>query len=119
MVAVVVFLLLGSTVSLAQTTISGTVTDANTKETLLGVNIQVKGKVTGTISDLSGKYSLKVNQEAPFTLVFSFVGFETKEVEIKKGMSTLSVELSETSVLGQDVVVSASRVEESILRSPV
>ena len=65
--SVVVFLLLGSTVSLAQTTISGTVTDANTKETLLGVNIQVKGKVTGTISDLSGKYSLKVNQEAPFT----------------------------------------------------
>jgi len=117
--SVVVFLLLGSTVSLAQTTISGTVTDANTKETLLGVNIQVKGKVTGTISDLSGKYSLKVNQEAPFTLVFSMVGFGTKEVEIKRGMSTLSVELTETSVLGQDVVVSASRVEESILRSPV
>jgi len=82
--SVVVFLLLGSTVSLAQTTISGTVTDANTKETLLGVNIQVKGKVTGTISDLSGKYSLKVNQEAPFTLVFSMVGFGTKEVEIKR-----------------------------------
>jgi outer membrane receptor protein involved in Fe transport len=117
--SVVVFLLLGSTVSLAQTTISGTVTDANTKETLLGVNIQVKGKVTGTISDLSGKYSLKVNQEAPFTLVFSMVGFGTKEVEVKKGMSTLSVDLVETSVLGQDVVVSASRVEESILRSPV
>ena len=44
----VVFLALGTSVALAQTTISGTVTDADTKETLVGVNILVKGKVIGT-----------------------------------------------------------------------
>ena len=115
----VLFLSLGTTLALAQTTISGTVTDADTKETLVGVNILVKGKVIGTITDLSGKFTLNVNQEPPFTLVFSMVGFGSKEVEVTGGVSNLSVELAEVSILGQEVVVSASRVEESILRSPV
>ena len=116
----VLFVSLGTTVALAQqTTISGTVTDEETKETLVGVNILVKGKVIGTISDLSGKFTLNVNQAPPFTLVFSMVGFNSKEVEITGGISDLAVTLAEASILGQEVIVSASRVEESIMKSPV
>ncbi|WBL44462.1 carboxypeptidase-like regulatory domain-containing protein [Algoriphagus halophytocola] len=103
----------------AQTLISGTVTDADTKETLVGVNILVKGKVIGTISDLSGNYSLSVNQEPPFTLVFSMVGYNAQEIEITGGQSNLDVQLMETAIMGQEVVVSASRMEESVLQSPV
>lgn len=103
----------------AQTLISGTVTDADTKETLVGVNILVKGKVIGTISDLSGNYNLSVSQEPPFTLVFSMVGYNSQEIEITGGQSNLDVQLVETAILGQEVVVSASRVEESVLQSPV
>lgn len=103
----------------AQTTISGTVTDAETQETLIGVNILVKGKVIGTITDLDGNFSLKVNQSPPFTLVFSMVGYTSQEFEVTGGMSQLDVELSETAVMGQEVVVSASRVEESVMKSPV
>ncbi|AMQ57032.1 TonB-dependent receptor [Algoriphagus sanaruensis] len=110
---------IGSSIALAQTTISGTVTDSETKETLVGVNIIVKGKVIGTITDLSGKFTLNVNQEPPFTLVFSMVGYNSQEVEITGGVSNLSISLSESSILGQEVVISASRVEESILKSPV
>lgn len=102
-----------------QTTVSGTLTDADTKETLVGVNILVKGKVIGTISDLSGKYSLNVNQEPPFTLVFSMIGYTPQEVEINGSQNNLNIQLSETTILGQEVVVSASRVEESVLQSPV
>ncbi|MCE2706976.1 MAG: TonB-dependent receptor plug domain-containing protein [Algoriphagus sp.] len=47
------------------------------------------------------------------------VGYSSKEVEIAGGISNLSVELAESTILGQEVVVSASRVEESILKSPV
>jgi outer membrane receptor protein involved in Fe transport len=47
------------------------------------------------------------------------VGFTTQEVEITGGMSDLSVSLSESSIMGQEVVISASRVEESIMQSPV
>ncbi|WPR77088.1 TonB-dependent receptor [Algoriphagus sp. NG3] len=104
---------------IGQTTITGTVTDADSKETLVGVNILVKGKVAGTISDLSGKYSLNVNQAPPLTLVFSMIGYTTQEVEITSNQSTVDIQLMETTILGQEVVVSASRVEESILQSPV
>ena len=103
----------------AQTTISGTVIDADTKETLVGVNIIVKGKVIGTISDLDGNFTLNVNQDPPFTLIFSMVGYSSQEIEITGGVSKLEVELAESTVLGQEVVISASRVEESEMKSPV
>ena len=102
------------------TTISGKVTEEGTKETLVGVNIVVKGKVVGTISDLGGNFTLRVNQAPPLTLIFSMVGFSSKEVEITQdNVSNLQVSLSEASILGQEIVVSASRVEESVLQSPV
>ncbi|MBN3519165.1 TonB-dependent receptor [Algoriphagus lutimaris] len=103
----------------AQTMVSGVVTDADTQETLVGVNILVKGKVIGTISDLSGNFSLSVDQEPPFTLVFSMVGYNTQEVEVTGGVSNLDIQMTETSILGQEVIVSASRMEESVLQSPV
>lgn len=118
--SLILLVTLGTAGAMAQTTISGTVTDGDTKETLVGVNIVVKSKVIGTITDLSGQFSLNVNQEPPFTLVFSMVGFQSKEVEITSAnTSGLNVELFEQTMLGQEVVISASRVEESILQSPV
>jgi iron complex outermembrane recepter protein len=112
---------LGHNPVLAQTTtISGTVTEEGTKETLVGVNILVKGKVIGTITDTNGRFNLRVNQSPPLTLIFSMVGFASKEVIINESnVSNLQVTLAEQTMLGQEVVVSASRVEESILQSPV
>jgi outer membrane receptor protein involved in Fe transport len=112
-------LLTGSAELLAQTVISGTVKDGGSQQTLAGVNIIVKGKVVGTITDTDGKYALKVNQAPPFTLTFSFIGYHTEEKEITDANTTLDLVMNEESLLGQEVVVSASRVEESILKSPV
>ncbi|MEO1054691.1 MAG: TonB-dependent receptor [Bacteroidota bacterium] len=101
-------------------TISGTVLDGGTNETLAGANVVIKGKIAGTITDLDGKFSLKVSGELPVTLVVSFIGFQTQEIEITDANTTdISIVLEESSFLGQEVVVSASRVEESILQSPV
>ncbi|MDL5049422.1 carboxypeptidase-like regulatory domain-containing protein [Oscillatoria amoena NRMC-F 0135] len=66
----------------SQTTISGLVRDGSTNEPLAGVNILVKGRVIGTISNSDGQFNLKVNQEPPLTLVFSFIGFRNQEIEI-------------------------------------
>jgi iron complex outermembrane receptor protein len=121
--ALLLFVIISTSTSmvLAQTTsISGTVTEERTNETLVGVNIVVKGRVVGTISDLNGNFNLRVNQAPPLTLVFSMIGFGSKEIEItESNVSNLQVTLAETSILGQEVVVSASRVEESVLQSPV
>lgn len=102
------------------TQLSGSVTDANTGEPLLGVNILVKGTVLGTITNLQGDFNLSVQSAPPLTLVISSVGYEQKEIEITSAATTsLDIQLTESVLLGQEVVVSASRVEESTLRSPV
>jgi iron complex outermembrane receptor protein len=112
--------LISSTVLYAQTSISGKVSDAASGETLAGVNIVVKGKVVGTISNTNGDFSLKVNDAPPFTLVFSFVGYKSVESQITNAATTgLDIKLEEQTVLGEEVVIAASRVEESILKSPV
>lgn len=117
--AIVLMALLSAAVH-AQTSISGKVTDAATGEPLAGVNILVKGRVIGTISDAGGEFSLKANDAPPLTLAFSFVGYQTVEVAVTNATTTgLDVKLEEQTVLGQEVVISASRVEESIMRSPV
>src|SRR5690606_35457093 len=103
-----------------ETTISGIVNDADTGDALIGVDILVKGQVIGTITNTEGKFNLKVNQPPTLTLVFSMVGYGTQEFEINSPpVGELEVTLSEQTLLGQDVVVSASRVEQSILQSPV
>jgi outer membrane receptor protein involved in Fe transport len=104
----------------AQTSISGVITDVGSSESLAGVNVVVKGLVTGTISDADGIFKLTVNQSPPMTIVFSYVGYASKELEITQTENTgLEISLEEQTILGQEVVVSASRVEESILSSPV
>ena len=114
-----VILVAGSTSLLAQTTITGTVKEGGTEETLAGVNVVVKGRVTGTITNINGQFTLKVNQPPPLTLSFSFIGFKTQEIEVKEASTTLDISMEVQTLLGQEVVVSASRVEESILKSPV
>ena len=116
----VLFLMMGTAAALAQSTVSGTVKDGGTGDALAGVNIIVKGRIIGTITDLKGQFSLTVSQAPPYTISLSFIGYGTQDIEIKDANTTgLEVALAEQSLLGQEVVISASRVEESILKSPV
>ena len=111
--------LLITQLSFAQTKVSGTITDASTKEPLIGVSVQVKGKVVGTITNTKGEFSFSVSAAPPFTLIISSVGYESQEMAVSGNNTSITIALKEQSVLGQEVVVSASRVEESVLRSPV
>ena len=110
--------LLITQLSFAQTKVSGTITDATTKEPLIGVSVQVKGKVVGTITNTKGEFSFSVSTPPPFTLLISSVGYESQEMAVSGNNASINVALKEQAVLGQEVVVSASRVEESVLKSP-
>lgn len=98
------FLLVSISVFAQDKTVSGTVTDASTGQSLPGVTIRVKntGKITTT--DLNGKYSVSVN--AASALVFSYIGFVDQEIVVgtksvispKLGVNTKS--LSEVVVIG-------------------
>ena len=102
-----------------QTTISGLVTDIQ-GEPLAGVNIRVEGRVIGTATRPDGTFDLTVQQDPPLTLVVSIVGFQSQRVEItQSNVEGLEIALEEETISGGDLVVSASRVEESILEAPV
>lgn len=103
-----------------QITISGTVVDASTGEGLAGANVTVKGRVVGVAADSQGDFSLEVQANPPITIIVSIVGYRSQEIEInEETVADLRIELVEETILGSDVVVSASRVEESIMEAPV
>ncbi|HEU4632367.1 MAG TPA: carboxypeptidase-like regulatory domain-containing protein, partial [Flavisolibacter sp.] len=99
--------------------ISGVVTGQDSREPLAGVAVNVKGTVSGTVTSNDGAFTLKTRQKLPFALVFTSVGFTAREVEVVSLGSKLQVALSTQTVLGTEIVVTASRVPENILKSPV
>ena len=88
-------------------------------EGLPSVSISVKGAAKGTITDSTGRFSLVINQKFPFTVVITSVGFLPRKLEIKNANSKLAVQLTSQTFLANEVVVTASRTSEKILRSPV
>ena len=102
------------------TVISGSVKNVTTGEPVIAASILVKGSnVAGTFTDDRGNFKLSVKQSFPLILVVSSVGFAAKEVSVENGAASLSITLETAYVLGQEVVVSASRTPERILESPV
>ena len=99
-------------------TISGTVKNSNSSESVPAVSVTLKGSNQGTFTDDRGNFKISVTQKAPYTLVFSSVGFESKEV-IVDASNKVNVTLKPSYTLGSEVVVAASRVAERILESPV
>ncbi|MCC5941453.1 MAG: TonB-dependent receptor [Balneolaceae bacterium] len=97
-------ILLGSTASIfAQHQVSGTITEEGTGEPLMGVNIVIEGTTIGTSSNIDGEYQLNIPSDDQ-VLVFSFIGYETKQVNVD-GRSVIDVSLAEISIVGEDLVV--------------
>ena len=104
---------------LAQTTITGTVKDAKTGETLPGANIKVERKAVGTNTDFDGNFSLNVADIPPFYLQISVLGYKTEKVEVTMNNQNIDVLLTENETFLDEIVVSASRTPERIMESPV
>ena len=94
------FFLLVSTYAFAQNAVTGTVID-NTGMPLIGVSVVEKGTTNGSVTDIDGKYT--VNVEKGKTLVFSYIGYMTQEVEVQS--NTINITLSEDAQLLDEVVV--------------
>lgn len=98
--------------------VSGTITDENNNP-VAGANILIKGKITGTVTDSKGNFELSTNVAPPFTIVVSMVGYQRQEIEVASASTLPAIKLAESTEVMNEVVVSASRVEENILQSPV
>lgn len=99
------------------TIVSGNVKAAKSAEVLSAISVTIKGSSIGTFTNEKGAFKFTTTQKPPFTLVFSSVGYASKEVNFTG--ETVNVELTASESLGQEVTVAASRVSERILESPV
>jgi outer membrane receptor protein involved in Fe transport len=98
-------------------TISGNVRNSNTKEGAGAVSVTVKGTNTGSFTDDKGNFKFNV-KSLPVTLLISSVGYELQEITVTSTAFT-QIDFKPSSALGQEVVVSATRVPQKIMESPV
>ena len=82
--------------------VKGVVTSADDKQPIPGASVVVKGSTTGTVTSITGEYTLKVAGNA--TLVFSFVGLTPLEVAVNN-RTTINVVLASTPAALDEVVV--------------
>ncbi|WP_282149163.1 SusC/RagA family TonB-linked outer membrane protein [Algibacter lectus] len=90
-------------------TISGTVSD-DSGLPLPGATVLVKGTSTGTSTDFDGKYAIKANQGA--TLVFSFVGYASKEIAVGSSNS-INISMAEDAAALDEVVITALGIKRN------
>ena len=93
-----------------QRTLSGTVTDSQTGEALIGANILIVGTSEGTVTDLDGKYTLEVPPDAT-QLQFSYTGYHTLVVDIGAS-NVLDIQLRSGEVLEEIVVIGYGKVKK-------
>ena len=94
-------LLAGTSALVAQRTITGKVTDEK-GEALIGASLLVKGTSDGTVTDVDGSFRLQMSTDAK-TLVISYTGFQSQEVEIGAS-DVLNISLLEGIILEEAVV---------------
>jgi len=115
----VAFAILTSAAMFAQTTVTGTITDAASGEPLPGANIKIERKLVGTNTDFDGTFTLTVSDVPPFNIEISMLGYKTEKVAITANNQVVKISLTENATALDEVVVSASRTPERIMESPV
>ncbi len=110
-------IMLVSTLVLSQGTVSGVITD-DTGEPLVGANVFIQNTTDGTITDFNGKYSVTTATSFPLVMVVSYTGYNTQEITVDAPQSGLDVALSEGVLIGEDIIISASRRREKIREAP-
>ena len=103
----------------SQSRITGVIVDAETQETIIGASVRVKYFAVGTVSDIDGNFSLISDLPLPLALEITALDYQRLELLVTRDTQDLVIVLEPESVFGKDIVVTASRIEESLLESPV
>ena len=114
----VVLLVLGPLSVWSQTTLSGTIRDDASNETMIGATVVLKGTTTGTITDIDGNFSFEAPGSPPYTLEVSFVGYEKKEIQVTDASKSITVRLGLSSIGLKAFEVKELRVTEKSKESP-
>lgn len=96
----------------AQTTVSGTISDAKTGDPLIGANIIVEGTTTGTTTDFDGNFEFTTTDPLPLVLVASYLGYADLRVDYTDSSQPLDIKMGEDATVIDVVEVKASRISE-------
>src|SRR5688572_7333644 len=99
--------------------ISGSIQNSKSKESVAAVSVTIKGSSAGTFTDDKGNFKIASDQNFPVTLLISSIGFSLKEVVVTSAGQPVTIQIDPSNSLGQEVVVSATKVALKILESPV
>lgn len=100
--------------------VNGNVKDARTNEGMAGVNVIVKGSSQGTVTDTGGNFTISLST-SPATLLVSFIGYRSVEIQVSSANTQVSIALEEDFTSLEEVVISglASTVKRSNLANAV
>lgn len=100
-------------------TIRGNVKNTVSNQPVASMSIVVKGTPDGTYTDDKGNFVLVTNQQPPFDIEVTSIGYESKTIRVTSANEHVDVAVVPAIALGQEVVVSANRMPSKLLESPV
>lgn len=106
-------LLLSITLSFAGT-VRGVIKDAQTKEPLIGANVQLSGTIIGATTDEDGAFVLTDVKSGNYTLDVTYLGYSSysTSITVSEGTTTLDIEMASVTLIGNAIEVVANRARE-------
>jgi len=91
----------------SQNTLTGTITDFETKQGIAFVNIYIPNLEKGSISEEGGSYNLSNLPSGNYTILFSMIGYETLSIKVSLPMAdALNIEMTSSAIEMEDVIIS-------------
>ncbi len=98
-------------------TVTGTITDARTGNHLIGATVTIKGTTNGGSTNQNGQFTLITGQKLPFTIIVSYIGYQTQETVLSQDGA--EIKLEETPSQLADVTITSRRRQESSQNVPI
>ncbi|MFM9008843.1 MAG: carboxypeptidase-like regulatory domain-containing protein, partial [Bacteroidota bacterium] len=121
LIVVLAFFLAGTSQLSAQNRLNGIVRDANSRETLIGATIVLKGTRSATTTDIDGKFELSLpeSSSSPYVLTITYVGYAQTDFTVKNPSVTAEILLKADNKVLKEVSVVESRLTEKQRESPL
>jgi len=117
--ALVLFFFSVATMHAQKVTVSGKIVDELSKEPLISASVKLKGTGTGGVTDLDGVFKFEITDTSVVTLTISYIGYEDRDVKISSPFPFTEIKLKNFVIQGEQVVITGSRVAESVMESGV
>ena len=98
-------------------TVSGKIIDARTNKNLIGATVSIKGTTNGAPTKEDGRFTLITGQKLPFTVIVSYVGYQTTEALLSDSVAV--IKLSEGAGQLSEVTITSRRRRESAQDVPI